>query len=146
MKSIILEILTWLLYRASLSLYLQSSLSGGIPSSSSVHWEGSGYGKWPSTSSESCQKRQRIQNHMNPLYNSPWNTWDLVSWGNCLYRGSMCTPPPALQNKTRLTACPFSKHYVIQNSSEWHPGTKANVSPLHWNTHSSQSLEILIFY
>lgn len=44
------------------NLHLQSSSSGRIPSSSSVHWEGSGYGKWPSTASKSCQKCQGIQN------------------------------------------------------------------------------------
>lgn len=54
-----------------------------------------------STASESCQKRQRIQNHIVPLKNSAWITWDLVSWGNCRYRGSMCTPPPALWDKRK---------------------------------------------
>ncbi|KAL6034405.1 hypothetical protein STEG23_017399, partial [Scotinomys teguina] len=52
-----------------------SNHNGGIPNSSSVHYEGSGYEKWPSTASESCQKCQRIQNHMSELKNSPWITW-----------------------------------------------------------------------
>lgn len=53
-----------------------------------------------STASESCQKRHRIQNHMVALKNSAWIAWDRVSCGNCLYRGSMCAPPPALHDKT----------------------------------------------
>lgn len=50
-----------------------------------------------STMSELCQKCQRIQNHMKPLRSSLWITCRRVSSGNCRYRGSMCTPPPALQ-------------------------------------------------
>ena len=53
---------------------------------------------------ELCQKCQRIQNHMVALKNSAWITWDLISCGNCLYRGSMCAPPPARRTPQALAA------------------------------------------
>lgn len=82
-----------------LSQHFRFSSSEKIPNSSSVHWEGPGCGKWPSTESESCQKCQRIQNHVAALKNLAWITWYLVRWGNCLYlyQGSICTLPPAWQ-------------------------------------------------
>lgn len=143
------SIISWNFHLALVEsgLPFQSSSSGRIPNSSSVHWEGSGYAKWPSTASESCHKRQRIQNHMVPLKNSAWSTWDLVSWGNCRYWGSMCTPPPALRDRTTVSSRCGSTvwRYGIQNS-ELHPETNPNVSHLHHarNDSAPQSLKILI--
>ncbi|POI31424.1 hypothetical protein CIB84_004825 [Bambusicola thoracicus] len=87
-----------------------------MPSSSSVQAEESGYAGLTSTLSELCQKCHRIQNHIKPLSTSLHTTCDRVSSGNCRYRGSMCTSPPALQQTRRrltpgpaaLTSAPFS--------------------------------------
>lgn len=43
----------------------------------------------------------RIQNHISPLSSSLRTACARVSSGNCRYRGSMCTPPPALQRAPR---------------------------------------------
>lgn len=70
-----------------------SSSSGGIPSSSSVHSEASGQGKWPMTISGSCQLCQRIQNHMAPLSSSDFKICVFDIMGNCLYRGTIVGVP-----------------------------------------------------
>ncbi len=51
-----------------------------------------------STASGSCHMCHRIQNHMAPLSSSAWNFWFLVSWGGCLYWGSIWGTPPALKH------------------------------------------------
>ena len=101
-----------------------------------------------STASESCQKRQRIQNHMVALKNSALITWDLVSWGNCLYWGSICTPPPALHDKTKM----LSSLLYLQSTNSSKTLSyiqKLNLSHLLHeiqNGNAPQPLEILLFH
>lgn len=99
-----------------------------------------------STASESCQKRQRIQNHMVALKNSAWITWDLVSWGNCLYRGSMCTPPPALRQNEHVKQLATSSKYKLIENCELHLETKPNFSHENQNDRVPQSLKVFVFH